>query len=127
MSGSELAKFSPFSTLIVDKFVHDAGIGTSCLHFATLHRTGNSTPIRIAKLWESALSCRTLEMLSCAGRLLRRSSTHSAIDRVHGALRSLHHGPVRTGRCALRDPMDSNARTVLRVRPVSISLKRSAD
>ena len=118
----------PFSTLIVDKFVHDAGIGTSLLAF---HRfaplTGSSTPIRIAKLWESTLSCKTSEMLNCAAKLLRRSNTHSAIDRVHGAFRSLRHGRVRTGRCALRDPMDSNARTVWRVRQVSISRKRSAD
>ena len=128
MSSSELANF-PLRfqhKLWVSLFTMQASVVLLALQ-CVAPQTGDSTPIRIAKSWVSALSYRTSEMLSCAGRLLRRSSTHSAIDRVHGAFRSLHHGRVRAGRCALRDPMGSNALTVWRVRPVSISLKRSAD
>src|SRR5258708_31032594 len=76
--------------------------------------------------WESRSSYRISETLSCAATLRLTWSTHSVVDKANGACLSPDRERLRAGTCEWMGPMDSNARILSRLMPVSTSPRQSA-
>src|SRR6267154_5558526 len=75
--------------------------------------------------WESRSNCKISATLSCAATSLHTWSTHSVVDKANGACLLPDREWLRAGTCEWMDPMDSNARILSQLLPVSTSPRQS--